>query len=322
MKETLSGKKWRECLFSDEFLKASKALVLQKGETALESLNTNSKTLKRGQIFIALEGARFNGHDFLQEALQKSAGALVVSNSQKLKAVLKRGFEPPGGSREKPDPKPHKKARPSVILVPDTLQALQSLASLYSQKMKTKVAALTGSCGKTTARAFAQTLFGRRAPFAGPKSYNNAVGVPLCLAGPKTEGTFLIQEIGTNRPGEISALTALCHPVVAAVNMVGPSHLQGLGRVALVAKEKQDIYLKSPKALWVFNKDNPWTKAMFCKWGHSHKPVLSFSSKEKSADVHLVFAKESFEASLVKGHIGECPHRLKQPFPAGTIWKI
>ena len=310
MKEKFYSKIWRECLFSDAFLQACQGGAARafQGDTPkafqdgaaprIEGLSADSRTLKPGHIFIALKGERFDGHDFLKEAWQKGASAFVVSDRQKTKKAL---LGPAGAGQKRPSafaPKPH------ILFAPDTLKALQKLASLYHKKMGTKAVAITGSCGKTTAKAFAQTLFAKKAPFAGPKSYNNAVGAPLCLAGPKTKESFLIQEIGTSGPGEIASLTALCDPVISAVTMVGPSHLQGLGSVPLVAKEKQDIYLKSPKALWVFNRDNPWTEAMFRQWGKTHKAVLSFSSQKTAADISLKLIKEGLKSSLVKGHIG------------------
>ena len=93
--------------------------------------------------------------------------------------------------------------------------------------MNTKVVAVTGSNGKTTTKAFTQSLFSDLLPFASPKSYNNHIGVPLSLLNVNRKESFLIQEIGSNKPGEIAFLTSLCTPVISAVTMVGPSHLEG-----------------------------------------------------------------------------------------------
>lgn len=265
-------------------LKASQGLSLQKGEKPLSSVSIDSRKAKKDQVFFALKGKYFDGHNFLQQALQKGVGAFVVSNKKKAQDLLK-----------------NKKL--TVIYVPDTLQALQDLAQSWTIKMKTKVIAITGSNGKTTSRSFAQSLLSPLSPFASPKSYNNSIGVSLSLLNVDREKAFLIQEIGTNKPGEIAVLTSLCRPVCSAVTMVGPSHLEALNSLPEIAREKQEIYLKSPKADWIFNRDNIWTEKMFQKLTPSHKNFISFSSDKKKGDVSLRFVQEKARSSLIEGHI-------------------
>ena len=274
-------------LLSLEFLlEASQAVCLQKGQTNFSGVSTDSRQEVKDKVFIALKGLNFDGHDFLDQAQNKGARAFIVSHKQKAQKLLKN-------------------EKLTVIYVPDTLKALQNIAQLYAQRMQIKTVAVTGSCGKSTTKTFAQTLFSPARSFASPKSYNNFIGLPLSLLRVDKKKSFLIQELGTNSPGEISFLTRLCRPVISAVTMIGPSHLEGLGSVESVAGEKKQIYLKSPKALWVFNRDNFWTEKLFQELGLNHSSVLSFSSHhKKSADVCLYFLKQEARFSLIEGVIG------------------
>ena len=273
-------------LFNFEFLlKASQAVCLHKGQTNFVGVSTDSRQELKDRFFIALKGKKFDGHDFLDQAQKKGAKAFIVSHKRKAKNLLK-----------------NKKL--TVIYVPDTLKALQSLARYHTQRMKIKVVAVTGSCGKSTTRSFAQTLFSSVRPFASPKSYNNSIGLPLSLLNVNRRKSFLIQELGTSSPGEIAFLTQLCRPIVSAVTMIGPSHLEGLGSVESVAREKKQIYLKSPKALWVFNRDNPWTEKFFHELSVHHPLILTFSSHYKKSDVCLRFLKQKADSSLIEGVVG------------------
>ena len=285
-------------LKSDFLLKAVQGSYLQKGAGSFDGVAIDSRKAIRDKVFFAIPGQHFDGHDFLDQAVRQGASGLVVSDRRKAQPFLKNETI-------------------LVILVPDTVKALQDLAQLWTKEMKTKVIAVTGSNGKTTTRSFAEILCSDLALFASPKSYNNPIGVPLSLLNVNRQEAFLIQEIGTNRPGEIAFLTSLCNPVVSAVTMVGPSHLEGLGSVDLVAKEKQDIYLQSPKALWLFNRDNVWTEHMFQELGAFHSSVLSFSSHKKSEDIHFQFSKEDRESSLIEGCIGSVQSRAEVSFSGG-----
>ena len=138
--------------------------------------------------------------------------------------------------------------------------------------------------------------------------------MPLSLLNVNRKEAFLIQEIGTNSPGEIALLTTLCNPVISAVTMIGPSHLERLGSVKLITKEKQQIYLKSPKALWLFNRGNLWTEKMFQKFGVSHKPTLTFSSDKKNANISLWFLRENSQSSVIEGHIASAKSKAKVLF--------
>ncbi|MCZ0932341.1 MAG: UDP-N-acetylmuramoyl-tripeptide--D-alanyl-D-alanine ligase, partial [Oligoflexia bacterium] len=269
-------------LKTDFLLQALPANKLQAIPTVFSGVSLDSRKEVKGTVFFAIKGKNFDGHDFLLQALDKGAKAFVVSDEKRAQSVLKN-------------------KEVTVALVPDTVKALQNLAQSWLKALDIKVLAVTGSNGKSAVCSFTQTLLSDFSVFASPKSYNNFIGVPLSLLNVTQKSSFLVQEIGTNAPGEIAFLTRLCQPSVSLVTMVAPSHLEGLKTLESVAQEKRDIYLSSPKAVWIFNKDNPYTKKM---WKELGKPnSIYFSTQDQKAHVRLSFLKESAQKSMITGWI-------------------
>ena len=284
-----------EIFHSDFILNSIKGSLLQKGPDSFSMIAIDSRQAIKGQVFFALQGKKFDGHDFLNQAFHQGAAGLIISDKKKVQTLLQ-------------------KKNLSIFYVPDTLKALQDLAQCWIQEMNTKVAAITGSNGKTTSKNFAQTLLSPLRPFSSPKSYNNVIGVSLSLLGVHRKNAVLVQEIGTNSPGEVAHLTSLCQPLISAITTVGPSHLEALSSLEQIAKEKKQIYLQSPKASWIFNRDNPYTEKMFQELAPSHKKVFSFSNDKQNVDIQLRFAKESTEQSLIEGSIGSVSSQATIPF--------
>ena len=268
-----------------------RAIQLLQRSYAGVSLDTRQDLEDR--IFFAVKGKNFDGHDFLQQALDKRAMAFVVSDQKKMQILLK-----------------YKNI--TVFLVPDTVKALQSLATAWRQLLDIKVLAVTGSNGKSTTCSFAHVLLSDFSVFVRPKSYNNFIGVPLSILNVNRSCSFLVQEIGTNAPGEIAFLTQLCQPISSLVTMIAPSHLEGLKSVEAVAEEKQEIYINSSKAVWIFNKDNFYTQKMWREL--RRKNSICFSSQEQEADVQLNFLKESSKKSKLAGHIGAVQSKAELSF--------
>ena len=269
-------------LKTDFLLKALQADSLKSVQRSFSGVSLDSRKKVKDAVFFAVKGENFNGHDFLLKAFDKGAKAFVVSEREKAQTLLKNKDV-------------------TVLLVPDTVKALQSMAKSWQTALDLKVLAVTGSNGKSTTCSFAHTLLSDFSVFASPKSYNNFIGVPLSLLNVTQKSSFLVQEIGTNAPGEIAFLTRLCQPSVSLVTMVAPSHLEGLKTLESVAQEKRDIYLSSPKAVWVFNKDNPYTKKMWKELGKSNS--IYFSAQDQKAHVRLSFLKESAQKSMITGWI-------------------
>ena len=291
-----------------------------------EGVEIDSRKQPKNKVFFAIQGTRFDGHDFLSSALDQGAKAFVVSDLEKARFLLKEKHV-------------------NLFLVPDTLKALTELAKAWRKKLELKVLAITGSSGKTSVSSFTKTLLADLSPFASPNSYNNAIGLSLSLLRVHKKGAVLIQELGTNTPGEIAFLTDLCQPDLSVVNMVGASHLEGLKSLEGIAQEKKHIYTNSPQAVWVFNKDNPWTQSMaeeFYKqrgesslkkkqtlrslsstkkkqtlWSLSStkkkQTLWSFSSTKTNVDVSFKIKQQDKEGLRIEGQIAGFPSTAQVP---------
>jgi UDP-N-acetylmuramoyl-tripeptide--D-alanyl-D-alanine ligase len=198
----------------------------------VRGVSTDTRTLRPHQLYLALSGPNFDGNRFAAGALRAGAGAVLLRGGGD--AVVP-GLDALGGDAP-------------VLAHEDPRRALADLARWHRGRLHAAVIGITGSCGKTTTKNILATLLGgRMRTVASPSSFNNDVGVPhtLLLADATTEA--LVVEIGTNRPGEIAALAAIARPTVAVVTSVGASHLEGLGSIEGVAREKSELFAALPR---------------------------------------------------------------------------
>lgn len=172
------------------------------------------------KAFIAIKGETHDGHDHLTHAVAQGASLLIVESAATSRLQL-----PPNAA---------------VMQVDSTRRALGKIALAHRQSLRgTKVIAITGSSGKTTTKRLVHAVMaGTFSGVSSPKSFNNDIGVPLTLLAAKSSDKFMVVEIGTNAPGEIADLAKIAAPDIAIVTMIGRSHLQGLGSVEGVAREK------------------------------------------------------------------------------------
>ena len=181
---------------------------------AVSGISIDTRTLKPGDLFVALQGAR-DGHDFVAAALALGAAGALVSKPM------------PG----------------NILLVDDTLAALARLGAAARARCRSKIVAVTGSVGKTTTKEMLRrTLSGFGTVHAAEASFNNHIGVPLTLARMPRDADFAVFEIGTNHPGEIAPLAALVRPHVAIITCVDRAHLGLMGSEAAIAAEKASIF--------------------------------------------------------------------------------
>lgn len=193
------------------------------GEPAhLTGINTDSRTLERGQVFLALRGDHFDGHRFLATAANAGAPLLIVDDAEAAADV-------PEG-------------RCDVLQVADTQRALTQLATAWRRRLGGRVIAVTGSAGKTTTKHLIHTVLSSHyVGSASPKSFNNHIGVPLTLLAARPGDAYTVVEVGTNAPGEIAALARIVEPDIAMVTHVGAAHLEGLGGPEGVLREKASL---------------------------------------------------------------------------------
>lgn len=207
---------------------------LEGDDVKVTGICTDSRKADSGSLFIALEGDRFDGHDFIDRDLP--ASALMVS-------------------------RPVQDDRPRIV-VDNTVEALGRLATAWRATLPTYVIGLTGSNGKTTVKEMLASIFaceGRTQYTQG--NLNNHIGVPLTLLTIEPGHQFAIIEMGANHAGEIAVLTRMVQPQVALVNNAGPAHLEGFGDLPGVARAKAEIYSGlSDDGIAVVNADDDFSQ--------------------------------------------------------------
>ncbi len=199
-------------------------------DRAFDGVSTDSRTIQAGELFVALRGPNFDGHDYLEIAQARgAAGALVARES----GVL-----------------------PTVV-VADTLRGLGRLGQQWRLRCPARVVAITGSNGKTTLKEMIAAILARRGRVMATRgNLNNEIGVPLTLSRLRDED-FAVVELGANHAGEIRYLSGLAQPDVAVLNNAGRAHLEGFGSLEGVARAKAEIIEGLRRdGLFVYNADD------------------------------------------------------------------
>ena len=215
----------------------------------LGKISTDTRTINPGDVFVALQGENFDGHDYVEKAVAKGAQAVVV---HKECAELGRNV--------------------SVIHVKDTLKALGDIAA-YRRRLlhnDVKVIAITGSSGKTTVKEMTAAIFdaeyGKKPgrPVLKTKgNLNNLIGLPLSLLNIDAGHRVAVMEMGMNRPGEIERLARIADPDIGCITNVQAAHLEGLGTIEGVARAKGELFAAmSDKGINVVNYDDPHVRRL------------------------------------------------------------
>ncbi|MDN3638967.1 UDP-N-acetylmuramoyl-tripeptide--D-alanyl-D-alanine ligase [Simiduia curdlanivorans] len=202
-------------------------VILGNANAQFNSVSTDSRTVGAGELFVALIGDKFDGHDYVSVVQQSNPAACVVSKAW---ADINKSELGSG----------------NYWCVDDTTLALGHIAVLAREAFAGPLIAITGSCGKTTVKemllSIASAAFGESAVLATQGNFNNHIGVPKTLFRLLPQHQFAIIEMGASGPDEIAYLTRLASPSVAVVNNVMPAHVEGFGSVEGVAQTKSAIY--------------------------------------------------------------------------------
>lgn len=228
-------------------------------DVSFTGVSTDSRSVQPGQLFFALTGPNFDGHDYVAKAAQAGAVAAVVSRTVAVDIPQ--------------------------LVVADTCQALGQLAKMHRQKFKIPFIAVTGSCGKTTTTAMLASIFSKLGKTLSPAgSFNNHIGLPLTLLQLDDSYDYVVLELGANHVGEIDYLVKIAEPDVAVVTLVAAVHVEGFGSLENIVTAKGEIFNALPaKGVGVINADDPLSASWNAKLaGHR---VLRFSAKQ-SADVY------------------------------------
>lgn len=200
------------------------------------SVSTDSRNAGAGQVFFALKGERFDGNEYVEQALASGAVAAVTS-------------APGPGAR---------------LVVREPLEALQRFAAWHRAQYGIPVIALTGSCGKTSTKEYLAALLETKYQVVKTRgNLNNEIGCPLSLLQIGADTEVAVIEMGANHRGEIARLCAMAGPTESAVTMVGAAHLEGFGSIENVAAAKAEIVegLDSGGVFYM-NTDDPWCLGM------------------------------------------------------------
>src|SRR6266498_2919112 len=212
------------------------------GSLVIDKVSTDSRTIKRGELFVALCGENFDGHNFVEAiAIAGAAGAIVNSN---WKGKVPENF--------------------ALIRVKDTLLAYQQLAANYRKSLKLNVVAITGSNGKTSTKDFAAAVLARRFRVTKTQAnFNNHVGLPRTILEATSQDEVAVWEIGMNHPGEVAALAKIAAPDVGIITNIGVAHIEFMGSRERIAEEKGALAEAiGAEGTIILNADDPFTQGI------------------------------------------------------------
>ena len=266
------------------------------GNIDFTGVSTDSRALVRGDLFVALIGPHFDGHDFIAQARDRGAVAALVQQDR-LTGDLEYGIP--------------------LIQVQNTRLALGQLAAYWREHFIIPLVAVTGSNGKTTVKEMIASILRRPEEHAagemqivGPDTVlategnlNNDIGVPLTLLRLRERHRYAVIEMGMNHPGEISYLTRLAKPSVALITNAGDAHIEGLGSVEAVARAKGEIFEGlGQQGIAVINADDPYNGLWRELAGSRHIIDFGLKSKAKvSARCKLDFSGTQIALVLPQG---------------------
>jgi len=222
----------------------------------IHSIVTDSRSLAKDDVFLALKGDNFDGHKFCQQAFDKGCKALIVSEQQAVDL-------------------------PQVV-VEDTRIALGLLGAYVKAQVAPKTVAITGSSGKTTVKEMLHAILSRLGNvLATNGNFNNDLGVPLTLLRLAPEHDYAVIELGANHLGEIAYTTNLTKPDVAVINNIAAAHLEGFGDLCGVARAKGEIYDGLPDdGVAIYNQDTPYANKWL--WRLTEKKTYKVSCTTES----------------------------------------
>lgn len=239
-------------LKTEDILTATRGTILCEGQGTYTGVSIDSRTIGDGELFVALQGVRSDGHQHLSAALERGAGALVSIAPHEL----------PTGK--------------TIIRVGNPLRALQELAQYLRQKRAISVIAVTGTNGKTTTKELIASIFsaefGQRKVLKTGGNLNNHIGLPLCISRMEGDEDIMVLEMGSNAAGDIRLLCDIARPDYAVMTNVGPAHLEGFGSLETV--RDTDLEVLGYAGTFATNADD-----LFLMAGLMHGPAAGYTGK-------------------------------------------
>jgi len=204
------------------------------GDWSVSGVSIDTRTLAKGDLYLAIKGERLDGHDFVDDAFEAGAAAAMVA---KAKAKAWSG-------------------RP-LLIVADTFESLNALGAAARQRTAARIAAITGSVGKTSTKEALRFVLARQGSTAATAgNLNNHWGAPLSLARMPADTAYGVFELGMNAPGEIGPLSRLVRPHVAIITTIAPAHTEFFPSLGAVADAKAEIFEGLNGGIAILNRDN------------------------------------------------------------------
>lgn len=237
-------------------------------DVAFADVSTDTRTIKTGDLFVALVGENFDGHGYLEQARNSGAIAAVVSRDVDSQLTQLR--------------------------VEDTRVALGELAAAHRAAFANPVVGLTGSNGKTTVKELLKAILERSGKvLATNGNFNNDIGLPLTLFRLQLDEDFAVIEMGANHPGEIAYLANIARPDVAILNNAGAAHLEGFGSLEGVAKAKGEIFENlSADGVAIINADDDFADYWMGKTSHCKRMRFGIDANDLDVSASDIAATE------------------------------
>lgn len=250
----------KPCLTLEDFFRLDGSVLFNPEKIkTVTKVTIDSRNVPVGSLFVAIKGEKFDGHDFVNEALKKGAAAILINKNKLSSANL---------------------VNIPIIAVEDTAKALGELALMWRKKFRTKIIAITGSAGKTTTKEMIFTLLNGK--FKTNKTLgnnNNHIGVPLTIFSTTNKHDYLVLELGTNHFGEISYTAKIAMPDFAVITNIGNSHLEFLKSKDGVYREKSSLFdetVRNKGTIFINNDDEYLSSA---KKSYTKRITYGFNRK-------------------------------------------
>ena len=270
---------------------------LEQGDAKLsiERISTDSRTIKKGELFVALRGESFDGHKFVEDVAKSGAAGAIVD--LKWNGKVPKKF--------------------AILRADDTLLAYQNLAGSYRKALPIKVLAITGSNGKTSTKDFAASVLGRKLRVTKTQgNFNNHVGLPRTILEANLQHEVGVWEIGMNHPGEIAPLAKIAAPNAAIITNIGVAHIEFMGTQEAIAKEKGALAeAVQPGGTVILNADDPFSKKI-AERTRAHT-LFAGTNEGMIRAIDILQSAEGSEFTIIEG-----AHRCRAQLPVPGIHMV
>src|SRR5437899_5375739 len=258
------------------------------GTVVINKVSTDSRTIKPGELFVALRGENFEGHDFIEAGAKAGATGALVD--------LKWAGNVPNNF--------------ALLRATDTLQAYQTLAANYRRSLALKVLAITGSNGKTSTKDFAASVLARRFRVTKTEgNFNNHIGLPRTILEATSEDEVAVWEIGMNHPGEIATLSKIAAPDAAIITNIGVAHIEFMGSREAIAAEKGALAeVIETQGTVILNADDPFSEGIAART--RAKVVFAGTTGGAVRAIEIRQSADGSEFTIVEG-----AHRCRAQLP-------